>query len=258
MITVGTTSKLGGMALAFWTKLEGEANLWKERAVSVLIVGTSLVSIALLVFKGITMTGFSSWWEHSQCLGVIMSTAPWTQNIVLYMWKVLASGALRTEPDSIIELAKSQSKKDAAKEKGYVFAILVACTGLAFLMFNGFFTITNLLPAFFAFLWAPIPVLVLGFGLMCVFERVIETRLTNKEFILNFAIFMAFPIAIGADLVVQWLAAASVYLYAGIGYMQAAWMATSERQTGLYFANLVHQVLGHASWLAELLNQVLP
>merc|ERR1712183_812912 len=79
----------------------------------------------------------ASWGDHRQCWGVIMSTAPWSANILLYLAKIISasdSGGCHQE-----------------KETGFL-AVFYG-TGLCFVIFNGFFAATNLIPASVIYIW---------------------------------------------------------------------------------------------------------
>merc|ERR1712151_604168 len=67
MICVGTVTKGVGMALVFWTILTTPAKKWLDNAVITFTVGQTCVSGALLIHKAWSMSGFDSWWHHSQC-----------------------------------------------------------------------------------------------------------------------------------------------------------------------------------------------
>merc|ERR1712048_824161 len=83
----GTISKGVGLCIIFWTQLHFKSVECIDWAVAAFTVGQTLISVLLLVLKAWPMSGFESWFQHSQCWGMILSTAPYAQNIVLCHYK---------------------------------------------------------------------------------------------------------------------------------------------------------------------------
>merc|ERR1712032_1490791 len=86
--------------------------------------------------------------------------------------------------------------------------------------------------------------------------RIFSTQ--RQERSINFKPLMFIPAAVILGFSVQWLATTSVYFWSGMGYVQSAYMTTTERQLGIYLSCVASQVLARAPWLAEFVNEALP
>lgn len=243
-----TCVKSTGMMLIFWTKLDGRRKVWRERLMAVFVFGQSVVSIILLVIKAWTMPGFSSWWEHHECWGIILSAAPWSQNFVLYVFKFMSACDAASQPVDV-EASRSWQFKET------LYTRMMALIGCAFVAFNGLFTITNLVPAAIIFCFFSLFLFIASAGFLKFWSSVEFCSMTAQ---VNMIPWAAMPLALVYEFTIQFLAIASVYLYAGQGYFCSLWLTATERRSDIYFVHFRVQILHHAPWLSELINQVFP
>lgn len=134
---------------------------------------------------------------------------------------------------------------------------LVGVTISVFAIFNGFFAITNLIPAFVCFAWFSF---IAGTWLYC-FTTVIsflsDPCFSGEEKYNLFPV-IAIQSAIIFDSCIQWLATTSVLWYDSMGYMCAAWVSTTGRRSDIYYDHFVDIIIATPAWLCELINQLLP
>lgn len=248
-LLTGTKSIL--MALVFWTSVHGGANIWMDYMGFGFVFVNSVVCPFLLAFKAAFMAGFDSLWEHFQCFGLIMSSAPFGANFFLYFLKVEAAAKLG-------KLA--HQKNDSAFRKWLCYTGTAVWFLVCIIFLDGVFLVTNILPM----LLCSLPIIIVGFvpGYVWFWGVVVPASdyadSTGERSINLRPVVAGFLVGTFFDLALQWLAASSVYLYHGMGYTQSMWMASSERQSSIYFESLADQVLSKWAWGTELAAQLLP
>ena len=122
----------------------------------------------------------------------------------------------------------------------------------------GPFMITNLLPASVC-LCGCIPFgcsLIVWFMSVSAIEEGADVETVTRR--LNWMPLVAIPGACFFSIAVQWMGAASVYWYHEMTYFQAILVASSERQSDIYFQEIYSMVLSKATWLTELINEFWP
>ena len=128
------------------------------------------------------------------------------------------------------------------------------------MIFNGVFILSNVLPGcIFYFPFTLLAAALVRAALLLFLSAsswLVSSK--HKEATINMIPMVSIPLALVMDSAMQWLAGASVYLYQGVGYFEAAWLVTSERQSSIYCANCLAQVVGKATWLMELVNEAAP
>jgi len=158
------------MGLLFWTTLPLRTNIWKERVVMAITVLSVVVSTSLLVKKAWQMPGFETWWEHHECWGMVLSTAPWSANAILYsIRRLAATHATRYQPRDYEYQDEDFDHRayEAQEVKFFAYLVVGTLTWCSFLLLNGVFAITHLVPAAVLYSWASGVAIGLGF---CIFR----------------------------------------------------------------------------------------
>jgi len=254
------------MCFIFWTKLLGKKNMYKEYALFIFTVGNVVISIILLTIKALMMDFGGDSWSHYQCWGIMISSAPWGANILLYLVKLNAlrntNRALSKAYMFFMYVPEETAQSFQMKQMAYGYIFFMTCVALVLL--DGPYFLTHLLPTFISY----IPFIIAPGICCCVYTKWLfdlsqydflsSVRSGKADQSLNLIPLAAIPLALFLESLLQWLATTAVYLYQGMGYWQAAWVTTTERRSDIYFNNFVDQVLGHLTWFSEFFNEMFP
>jgi len=127
-------------------------------------------------------------------------------------------------------------------------------TAAAVVLVQGFFAFTHTVPGLVLYF----PITVVAFGCFVASLAATNGLPDGEEASGNLMPVVILPFAIAIDLALQWSSYAMIKLYTGHGYIASAWLTATERQLSVYVANLEDQVLGKATWLWQLINQLWP